>query len=468
MTKTNSKNIPQIICYLIALVFFGIVIIACQEEKIIVPTKISNNIEKLSAKHLLISHIASGLLDTLPVEKETPLSLELSEPTILTLSEGRKQHYVYVQPEQAIELVKNETIISTSEPSKENNYLIEFAKLQHKANKDFDTDDLAKTEVDSFINSLFKKYKQLEALNRKIVEDASLTAYFKTAVKNRLAAALGNDMLSYDYLYEYHHKRKPFKPDNFYDGIEIIPLDETLLLFKDGKDFGDQLNMKGISYKDYPSLGAYFTDTYHRVSTTFSKSLVQDFFAFKALENQVSVGTGIDGIDEMLADFESKNPNTYFTKKLARVLSPWKNLKKGMPAPNFSGFAPDGEKILLSDLKGKRVYVDVWATWCGPCVAEIPSLKKLETTFHPAGVEFLSISIDEEFDKQFWLDYIKDHNLGGIQLLADGAWKADVMKNYNIRGIPRFLLIDETGKIVSANAPRPSSEEVVALIESNL
>ena len=462
------KNTLPLIRYFLAMIVFGITMISCQEEKTIIPTKISNNIEKLSAKHLLISHIPSGLLDTLPIDKETPLSIDLSAPTILTLSEGRKQHYVYVQPKQTIDLVKTNAVISTAAPSKENDYLKEFAELQQKANKDFSTEDLAATEVDSFINSLFKKYKQLEALNRKIVEDASLTAYFKTAVKNRLAAALGNDMLSYDYLYEYHHKRKPFKPDNFYDGIEIIPLDETLLLFKDGQDFGDQLNTKGLSYKDFPSLGAYFTETYQRVSTTFSKSIVQDFFAFTSLENQVSVGSGIDGIDEMVSNFKSRKPNAYFTKKLDGILSPWAHLRKGMPAPDFTGYTTDGKKMLLSELKGKRVYVDVWATWCGPCVAEIPALKKLETTFHPAGVEFLSISIDEEFDKQFWLDYIKDNNLGGIQLLADGAWKADVMKNYNIRGIPRFLLIDEAGLIVSANAPRPSSEEVKGLIESSL
>ena len=468
MTKNISKKQLPLIHYFIAVVVFGITMISCQEEKAILPTKITNNIVNLSAKHLLISHIASGLLDTLPRDKATPLLVDIKSPRILTLSEGMTDHYIYVEPEQVIELVKSNQKIVLSAPSKENDYLQEFDRLHQEANMEFTIEDLTFNEVDTFINSVFKKYKKLEALNKKIVEDASLNDYFKTAIKNRLAAALGNEILSYDYLYEYHHKRKPFKPDNFYDGIKIIPLDETLLLFKDGKDFGGQLNVKGMNYKDFPSLADYFTETYQRVPNTFSKSVVQNFFAFQALENQVSVGSGIDGIDEMVVDFKSKKPNAYFTKKLEGILSPWAKLRKGMPAPNFTGFTADGKKMLLSELKGKRVYVDVWATWCGPCIAEIPSLKKLETDFHPAGVEFLSISIDEELSKQTWLDYIKDNNLGGIQLLADGAWRSDVMKNYNIRGIPRFLLIDEAGKIVSANAPRPSSDEVKALIESSL
>ncbi len=469
MKKTNSINTYQLSRYFVAMCLGVMLITSCQDEKkTIPPTKITNNITNLSAKHLIVSHISSGMLDTLPAVKETPLLVDIKKPTILTLSEGRTNHYIYVEPEQAIELVKINQKITPSKPSKENDYLQEFDALHTIANNDFAIEDLAVNEVDTFVNSLYKKYKNLEALNRKIVQDPSLNDYFKMAIKNRLATALGNEILSYDYLYEYHHKRKPYKPDNFYDGIEIIPLDETLLLFKDGQEFGDQLNMKGINYKDYPSLGAFFSAIYKKIPTTFSIPTIQQFFAYKALENQVSVGTGIDGVEEMVADFKAKQPNAYFIKKLDALLTPWALLKKGMPAPDFTGFTQDGKKMLLSDLKGKRVYVDVWATWCGPCVAEIPALKKLETTFHPAGVEFLSISIDEESDKQVWLDYIKNQNLGGIQLLADGAWKADVMKNYNIRGIPRFVLIDETGKIVSANAPRPSSEEVRALIESSL
>ena len=289
MTKTNSKNRAQIISHFIAIFFCGIAIISCQEEKAIVPAKITNNIVNLSAAHLLVSHISSGLLDTLPVDKEIPLLLELAAPTILTLTEGRNVHYIYVQPAQSIELVKTNQKISPSEPSTENDYLQEFASLHQIANNEHKIEDLAANEVENFINSLFKKYKQLEALNRKIVEDASLNDYYKTAMKNRLAAALGNEILSYDFLYEYHHKRKPARPDNFYNGIKTVPLDETLLLFKDGQDFGDQLNMQGTSYKDFSSLDAYFTEVYQRVSTTFSKPIVQDFFAFNALENQVSV-----------------------------------------------------------------------------------------------------------------------------------------------------------------------------------
>ena len=69
-------------------------------------------------------------------------------------------------------------------------------------------------------------------------------------------------------------------------------------------------------------------------------------------------------------------------------------LKVSTNAPNFNLPNQNGETISLSDLKGKYVYIDVWATWCGPCIAEIPSLKKVEKLYHNKNIEFVSISID--------------------------------------------------------------------------
>lgn len=114
-----------------------------------------------------------------------------------------------------------------------------------------------------------------------------------------------------------------------------------------------------------------------------------------------------------------------------------------------------GDSVTLASLEGKVVYVDVWAAWCAPCIAEHPALEKLQENFAGKDVAFVSVSIDGTMDP--WRKMIEEKELIGIQLYTPGAWEADIMKNYGISGIPRFILIDKEGKIVNANAARPSS-----------
>ncbi len=127
------------------------------------------------------------------------------------------------------------------------------------------------------------------------------------------------------------------------------------------------------------------------------------------------------------------------------------------PSPGFDYENHKGGKTKLEDLRGKYVYIDVWATWCGPCRAEIPHLKKLEELFHGKNIEFVSISIDSKKDYEKWKKFVTDKELGGIQLYADNDWNSQFVKDYNITGIPRFILVDPKGNIVNANEDRPSS-----------
>lgn len=143
-------------------------------------------------------------------------------------------------------------------------------------------------------------------------------------------------------------------------------------------------------------------------------------------------------------------------------------LKKlnGTDSPKFNYENHKGGLTSLESLKGKYVYVDVWATWCGPCRQEIPYLQKTEEKYHGKNIEFVSISVDVMKDHDKWAKFVTDKNLGGIQLLADKDWKSDFVQGYKINGIPRFILISPEGKIVNADAPRPSSPELVTLLDS--
>jgi thiol-disulfide isomerase/thioredoxin len=141
-------------------------------------------------------------------------------------------------------------------------------------------------------------------------------------------------------------------------------------------------------------------------------------------------------------------------------------LRPGEPSPEFVNYENHkGGETSLTDLRGKYVYIDVWATWCGPCIREIPSLKKVESEYHDRNIVFVSTSIDRAKDHQTWVDMVNDKQLGGTQLMADNAWQSQFVTDYGINGIPRFILVDPEGKIVSADAPRPSDPKLIELFK---
>ena len=129
-------------------------------------------------------------------------------------------------------------------------------------------------------------------------------------------------------------------------------------------------------------------------------------------------------------------------------------IKVGDKAPDFNAVGAGLAPVKLSDFKGKLVYVDVWATWCGPCKYEIPYLDTLETDYHGKNIVFISYSIDE--DHGAWIKFVPEHKLQGVQIIGEKAWESALCKNYKIMGVPTFMLFDKEGKIVSVKMTRPS------------
>lgn len=140
--------------------------------------------------------------------------------------------------------------------------------------------------------------------------------------------------------------------------------------------------------------------------------------------------------------------------------------RPGGKAANFSYPDRNGKMVSLSDFRGKVVLVDVWATWCGPCRQEIPHLVKLEKEMEGTDVVFIGVSVDEKKDYQLWQETLDKEGLHGIQLFADG-W-SQIIKDYKIKGIPRFMVFGRNGRVVTIDAPRPSDPALKALLEKEL
>lgn len=149
--------------------------------------------------------------------------------------------------------------------------------------------------------------------------------------------------------------------------------------------------------------------------------------------------------------------------KAHKIIADTERLAKGSIAPDFKYPDINGKMISLSDFKGKYVYIDLWATWCLPCIAEIPALKELEEEFKEENIVFLSVAIKDK--KTRWEKMIKDKQLGGIQLYSGATLEASINKDYVINTIPRFMIIDKEGKIITAFATKPSNPETRKMLQ---
>lgn len=265
---------------------------------------------------------------------------------------------------------------------------------------------------------------------------------------------------------------------NFYDGGESTNLflkngynihmtldteqfDETATYTGEGSESSNFLAQKSLLEeklmdKDFNTLDENGLDT---TFASIRKQLV-DFIKTAKNVDPIVTAASLENVDGTI-----EGNKGYFLS----IVTLRKDLPKGAPSPTFEDYENyDGTTTSLSDLKGKYTYIDVWATWCAPCKVEIPALKELEKDYHNKNITFVSLSIDDDrshkgswdLAKSDWKAMIADKDLGGVQLFAPEGWKTQFIRDFQINGIPRFILLDPQGNIVDASAPRPSDPQL--------
>ena len=446
------------------LLFFaiGTLFIFTSCEKKATSVAFTTDIKDINISQVTLANLVEGIYDTLLLGTEEPFQVNIgSDATLLEVKAGRSFANLFVAPGDIINIGLqggSEEFVITSSHQAEQQLLQAVDKEKSIVGNKYGPYKIMKLELDEFHAQLEEKYAGTRSLieNARGKVDANLIEWLEGSVKAGEVQA----KTMYPQYYNYLNKTTLSLAGDYYDFVEDFDFeDEELFFLNDVRTAGEAIIGYNFNYEDMESISAYYAAQYNAIDGFTSSAKLREFYKCKLLKDKISYGGGIDGMEDEIQAFLMIAKNEENIGTINRLVSEWENLKKGLDAPNFTAFTRDGVQVQLSDLKGKNVYIDVWATWCGPCIAEIPSLKEMEAKYHGENVEFLSVSIDKESDKEKWKQFVMDKDLQGSQWMAQYAWKSEIATHYNIKGIPRFILVGKDGKIVSADAPRPSNTE---------
>lgn len=374
------------------------------------------------------------------------------KPGYASINYGRLQLPVYIEPGKSFDVVLkvegrriNPTF--TGEGAKKNEYL--NGSAFQRIRPDFKADE------DAFISSMEEMEKQLVAA----LDSMGFDAQFNQLEKKRIHYMIYSYLPMYPSYHAYYANDRTYKPSaRYYEVLKAaIPEEEALA---DMAEYQRTLSsaISTLANKDmenYDALQYVKNELEYIQSNIKSPKLAEklvDEYATQYVER-----SGVDHLAEIAPVYNAKVTSADKKAKFDELCGKWAKIAKGQPSPEFKYLDINGKEVGLKDLAGKYVYIDVWATWCGPCRGELPHLKELEHQFKGKNIAFVSISCDQ--DKAAWEKMVKEEKLEGIQLHFGSD--QTFMNDYMIRGIPRFILLDREGKILAAEMTRPSNPKTV-------
>ncbi|WP_428662837.1 TlpA family protein disulfide reductase [Runella sp.] len=326
----------------------------------------------------------------------------------------------------------------------------------------------AKAKLKSSKNEFYRYLTQIENSRLKILEKykSQLTPSFCTICRADVKAAIGKKMVQAIYR---EAEAKSIEPTDSlipvaYRGsfTEIIPLQ-------------NEITAKSMSYPTmvmyflmlkYPSPGIPFgeqNDYFKTNKSKFHPAFVETLQS-ELLEGEINYKGATPGLLHQVTEFEKQYPHSRFTARIKEVLIKKARFLPGKPAFAFTLRDTTGQYVQLADFKGKIVYLDFWASWCGPCITQIKSAKKLKDHFKDQkDLVFIYISIDEKDSN--WRKAIANHHITGIHLRDDIKNEKSIANIYDATSIPSSFIIDKTGNFYAIQPPSPSEKEGKALLK---
>ncbi len=411
-----------------------------------------NSIDRTFTEPIEISKDGS-FIDTLNTDIQPYVLYDGKNPVFLHIEDGFNLNVNYDFKD-----FSNSLVIS-GVGSEVNNYLIAKRKIEI---------DLIGVSLAALYGANETEYKNkirsiTDAQNKLLTDSKGISSEYIEKEERNLNYFYLRMLIDYEDAHKHFTKNSDFKVSNdFLEELNSIDYSK-----EEDYEFSDfykslvrnhyEKKAKEIREKDSIKVDIAFIKTVSNIKS----NIIKNGLLFEHATNKMAYSKDVEAYYKLFIEnsTDEKN-NALITEKYNKLVG----LKSGKPSPKFVNYVNyNGGTTSLEDLKGKYVYIDVWATWCGPCIGEIPALKEVEKQYHDKNIEFVSISIDKASDHEKWKTMVEEKELGGVQLFADNDWNSGFVKDYQINGIPRFILIDPDGNIVDSNAPRPSSPKLIEL-----
>lgn len=383
------------------------------------------------------------------------------KPGYYILRKGNDMVYLYLKKSDDLTIIFDakefsETITFSGKGAEINNYLKEKRTLETQKRDD--------------IEDYCKKGEKVYSERIKII-DKDLVSFLEESKLDTDFVIEERENLKYNYLFNVFNYKNL---QNYYFGKEVTPSKAFLEPLKDVDFNNAALHDLLPSYNNLASF-KWKKDIEKAKDLT---AMTQLFRATKsnALKIQLLIGF-YHSISN--ADSEEKAENYYkliekfvpskeFVNGAKEKLKSIKKTAVGKKSPNFIYKDSTGKEINLESFSGKYVLIDVWATWCMPCLDQMKYLKELEYKYKNKNIVFIGISVDKEAQYETWKETIVTKELKSIQLFADNSFDSEFIKAYAISSIPRFILISPEGKIIKNKMSKPSEEKTVELLDSLL
>lgn len=228
--------------------------------------------------------------------------------------------------------------------------------------------------------------------------------------------------------------------DETYSIIDSVRSEFTIQQMRDGRGSYEK---ESIAFKRRSKKG---TERARQLSQNIVNRFNDEVISLYILRNHLAYQMSSNELDKQLSEIAPKLHNHPYMKDLRNLLDSKKTVV-GNLAPTFNIEDMNGKKIKLTAYKGKYVLLDFWASWCSPCLREIPNLKKLHAQYGGKKLEIIGISLDKEENR--WRNTIKKHAMSWTQICDFNTWHGDIPVKYNVQSIPRTILIDPAGKIIA-------------------
>lgn len=328
----------------------------------------------------------------------------------------------------------------------------EKISMQKEAELDKLQDIINNVEIDSEFEEILKKeVDYFYALRTSQVVMAK--QYAKTPIVDNLLALLNETLQQY-----------PLKTD--YTPSTWNMYAETILREKGLYDELAAGNITTDSLQDYYKNDKLHPFYYNIISSHKDKSIAEKATAIyiitEAKQNKFEKSL-ISVFEQFQKDFPNSPYETYLIPDIDKIRAYYKKIAGKMPndVKFYANESVASLKDLMAELKGEKYYVDLWATWCGPCKREFKHNDALNTLLKEKGYKKLYISLDKPEQRKKWKQDIKYFDLSGLHLLASREFFVDFEKNHSLHqgyiSIPQYLIIDKEGNLVTNNAPRPSN-----------